>query len=220
MTRLAGFTIRLYIGLLRLYPPQFRAAFSDEMHTVFTLAVGETDDTVSLFGLLVREVRDLPLSALREHLRERRQVQLSDFAYQEGHLLHRLYSPRRFHFCAVTLLALAALYSFSAVTAYFVFDLQTNSLWKADQWWYAVGNQPGYIGNVVPIACAGLLLWLFSPVWIVVAGSLLALMLWRHWKQLVRGQRWLGLAALIASVAMFVSMGSPIGYMAALWFYD
>ncbi|MBC7870487.1 MAG: hypothetical protein H7Y09_06575 [Chitinophagaceae bacterium] len=45
-------------------------------------------------------------------------------------------------------------------------------------------------------------------------------MLLRQWHQLVQRMRVLGATALIAAFAMLVTMGSPIGYMAALWFYD
>ncbi len=71
------FVIRLYAILLRLYPCAFRDEFADEMYNVFANAVSEANarDLNSLATLCLRELRDLPLSILREHWRERRKME-------------------------------------------------------------------------------------------------------------------------------------------------
>jgi hypothetical protein len=219
MKRVVSVSIYFYDLMLRLYPPQFRAEYAAEMREVFRQAIAENENTLSLLGLLLAEMRDLPISVIREHWRERQQTRL--MMQLEGFVLNRIYSPQRFRFCMISLLGLAALYIFSALTAYFVFDLHTNSLWKAQQWWSTVGQQPAYLFNQIPLLyLLGIVLWLLSPVWIIGAGSFLAVMLWGQWHQLAQRLRLLGAIALIAAIAMFVSMGSPIGFMAALWFYD
>ncbi len=204
--------------MLRLYPAQFRADYADEMQDMFGQAVQENEQPLSLLGLLLAELRDLPVSVIREHMREGQQTRL--VMLLEGFVLNRIYSPR-LRFCTISLLGLAAMYIFSAIAAYFVFDLHTNSIWEAQEWWFAIGQQPTYLFNRIPMLyLLGMLLWLLSPVWIVATGGLLVLMLWGQWHQLAHRLRRLGLTALTFGIAMFVTMGSPIGYMAALWFYD
>ena len=131
------------------------------------------------------------------------------------------FSLRLFRLCIITMFSLFALYVCSAVVAYFVFDLRHNDLSKAWEWWYDVGDQPGYIGTVFPpLMLMTYCMWIIAPVLIVLAGGLLCVMLWRHWRGLSRRLRWLGITALLAGSAIFLTMGSPIGYMAVLWVYD
>jgi hypothetical protein len=60
---------RAYGLLLRLYPRQFRAKFEDEMHFVFARALTEAGehDGRSVAVVCLRELRDCPPAALREH---------------------------------------------------------------------------------------------------------------------------------------------------------
>ena len=71
MNTLARFATRIYAGLLRLYPRDFRSAFGDEMQSVFGAAAAEAAarGKVALFVLLWRELRDVPRHALRERWR-------------------------------------------------------------------------------------------------------------------------------------------------------
>jgi hypothetical protein len=161
----------------------------------------------------------LPGSLLQEHLRERRQKYLLSF--QEGIVLHRLYSPRLYRLCAAFLVAWSILYLLSAVSAYFVFDLQTHSLANTWEWWHAIGDQPTYIFYQAPLLYTlGILLYLSSPLWIVLTEGLLTLMLWQGWSQLSINRRRLGILALLAGVTVFLSMATPIGEIVFLWFYD
>lgn len=210
--------LRFYSGMLRLYPPQFRADYADEMRDVFGQALAENEKTLSLVGLLLAEIRDLPVSIIRERLRERQQRSVLNL---EAAIVQRTYySPRLFRFLARTLLLLVVLYVCSAVAAYFVFDLRVNAWDQASEWWYSIAEQPNYIGNILPLGLAGLCFWVFAPAWAVLAASLLTLMLLRQWPNLTRRMRWWGICAVLAGAAMFLSMGSPVGYMAVLWSYD
>jgi hypothetical protein len=140
---------------------------------------------------------------------------------EEGIAMRRNYfSPRVFRWCIIAIFMVVALYLCSATLAYFVFDLRHNDITKASEWWYDVGNQPSYIGNYIPLTLVGAFLWVCAPMLIVLAGGLLFIMLLRQWPILSRRLRWLGVAAILVGSAMFLSMGSPIGYMAALWAYD
>lgn len=66
--------IRLYTYSIRLYPHQFREEFGDEMTAVFTVVVQEAGRRGLRWALIVwlRELRDYPLSLLREGRRNRR----------------------------------------------------------------------------------------------------------------------------------------------------
>jgi hypothetical protein len=218
MKRIVSVSIYFYDLMLRLYPPQFRAEYADEMRDVFTQSLHEKENTLSLMSLLLAEIRDLPVSIIRERLREWQQRVVLNL---EAVIMQRsYYSPRLFRFLARTLLLLVCLYICSAVAAYFVFDLRVNAWDRAWEWWNTYDDNPGYIGNFLPLGLAGYCFWMIAPAWAVLAGGLLTLMLLRQWPNLTRQMRWWGICALLAGAAMFLSMGSPIGYMAVLWSYD
>jgi hypothetical protein len=63
------FAMRLYAGLLRLYPAPFRAEFADEMRIVFAASLRDAAmrGPLSLATACWRELRDLPRSLLDEH---------------------------------------------------------------------------------------------------------------------------------------------------------
>ncbi len=69
---MSGYTrwiVRLYAGLLRLYPGAFRAEFGEEMLAVFADAVREAAACggMSLAGVCLRELSDWPVNVLLEH---------------------------------------------------------------------------------------------------------------------------------------------------------
>lgn len=70
---------RVYRVLLAFYPSGFRAEFGDEMHVVFadTLADAKTVGWFRTVNLFARELRDLPGSVWREHLRARKGFQMN-----------------------------------------------------------------------------------------------------------------------------------------------
>lgn len=84
------FIIWIYEQCLQLYPSAFQGEFADEMRTVFALNVHEAarQGDLSLIETIARELRDLPLSLLREHQRERRRrptpVRVSRYSGLEG----------------------------------------------------------------------------------------------------------------------------------------
>lgn len=68
-----GWLIQVYRRLLSLYPARFLAEYASEMEAVFAQAIGEAarQGHLALVWRGWRELRDLPLAALREHWRER-----------------------------------------------------------------------------------------------------------------------------------------------------
>ncbi len=65
---------QIHTALLRLYPPGFREAFWGEMQAVFAQTASEAarQGAPALGRILLRELIDLPVAALHEHLLERR----------------------------------------------------------------------------------------------------------------------------------------------------
>jgi hypothetical protein len=78
MTLLTRFAFWMYALLLRLYPRYFREEFGEEVTAVFQYhlqqaAASSPRDALAVVG---RELRDWPLSCLREHARERNRLLL------------------------------------------------------------------------------------------------------------------------------------------------
>jgi len=69
MSGYVSWIVRLYAGLLRLYPDEFRAEFEEEMLTVFGDAVRDAAacSGQSLVGFCLRELSEWPGSVLTEH---------------------------------------------------------------------------------------------------------------------------------------------------------
>jgi hypothetical protein len=64
-----NFVKRLYVVLLRLYPPHFRAEFAEEMQEVFVDATIEARErsVLAVLRIVAREFKDTPLSLAREN---------------------------------------------------------------------------------------------------------------------------------------------------------
>jgi hypothetical protein len=71
-----GFILALYLWLVRLYPPGFRAEFGEELRQVFSQALGDCSrqHRFSALSLIAREMRDLPASMFIQHRAERRSL--------------------------------------------------------------------------------------------------------------------------------------------------
>jgi hypothetical protein len=64
------------------------------------------------------------------------------------------------------------------------------------------------------------LVMLVSPIWMAIWGSVAALTLWKHWRQLRGKQRLLGGMALLASVSLIAFVFSPLGRLVMTWYAD
>jgi hypothetical protein len=220
MKHLQSGIVQLYARLLHLYPPQFRAEFADEMHAVFTEAISETNDLWSLLGLCLGEVRDLPLSVIRQHLKERKAYSL-EFVSE-----HRMPSKpvpvRTVRFCIWTLLATAALYGLIIQTPFFVLKLNTLSSAAIRSGMYDPKGYFPFDNNFVGWLAQWLGMWavIIGPIWLMGFGGILLLNLRRYWKQLVYRQRLMGSIAVAASLMTIILMFSPLGLNALAWFMD
>ncbi len=89
MNRIVQFIIRLYALVLRLFPSHFYAEFGEEMTAVFTQALIESKENSPwvLVSISWRELRDLPLALLREHLlKPREKTTMAQFIQQLSNL--------------------------------------------------------------------------------------------------------------------------------------
>lgn len=73
MSRIVSLLTQVYSALLRLYPSRFRIEFTDELQSVFSDAMSEAarQGKRKLAIAFLRELRDLPGAALREHWLQR-----------------------------------------------------------------------------------------------------------------------------------------------------
>ena len=78
----------LYAALLRFYPSEYRQEFAEEMQEVFAQASADAsrNGSFSLVSLLINEVLDLPLSALRVHMQIRSNRPVSPVANPDAPL--------------------------------------------------------------------------------------------------------------------------------------
>jgi hypothetical protein len=78
----------LYTALLRFYPAEYRQEFAEEMQEVFAQARADAsrNGSFSLVSLLINEVLDLPLSALRVHMQIRSNRPVSSTANPDAPL--------------------------------------------------------------------------------------------------------------------------------------
>ena len=71
MNKIALFLGFLYRQMLLFYPTSFREEYSAEMKTVFSLQLENTQGDFNILCVGLREMRDLPLSLLRAHIRKK-----------------------------------------------------------------------------------------------------------------------------------------------------
>jgi hypothetical protein len=216
-----------YGALLRLYPPQFRAEFADEMQAVFTQAAYEANGVASVLSFVCAELRDLPLSLIREHLRERRAKRLTTLT--EDVMSPRLPSVRLFRFFAWSLLISFAVYSLLIVLPGLVLGIHTypiEAIYSRDvtDIYYFIYNPQDYPDWIAEICLvlqgATFLSILFVPLWTMISGTALAMISRRIWVQLDNWQRVLGRLALLVPLAILLYMFSPIGRATMMWILD
>jgi hypothetical protein len=211
----------LYTRLLRCYPARFRADYGDEMRQVFADAVGEAGDGLAVLGILAGELRDLPMSAAREHLREREQAA----AFATGGVMNiAMARPMRtLNISAWSALGVCAVYGLLVVLPFFALGLHlepANAVRGGmfDPKGYAFYSSDQTYPN--PLLILTILVMLVTPIWTVIWGSVAALTLGKYWRLLRGNQRFLGGLALLASVSLIAFVFSPFGRLVMTWLID
>ncbi|MBZ0288875.1 MAG: hypothetical protein K8I30_14760 [Anaerolineae bacterium] len=227
MSDIRRLVIQCYGALLRLYPPQFRAEFADEMQAVFTQAAYEAKGAASVLSFLFAELRDLPLSLVREHLRAFRAERLTLFS--EDREFTRSPSVRPFRFYMWSLLISFAVYSLLIILPGLVLGIHTypiEALYSRDvtDIYYFIYNPQDYPDWIAEICLVlqgtTFLATLFAPLWMMISGAALAMIARRIWGGLNNRQRALGRLALLVPLATLLYIFSPIGQATMMWILD
>lgn len=110
----------LYSAMIRLYPISFRQEFGAEMVAVFSESIveAEGENKRHLFATILREIRDLPFTLLREHWR--------NFSNSEPNLMTIIRKPTWFFYPAWIILT--ALCVTVAFPIYFVINQVVETL--------------------------------------------------------------------------------------------
>jgi hypothetical protein len=232
MRRFQHSIIDIYTRLLRLYPPQFRADFADEMQDVFAQAVSETTDTIALLSLLTSELRDLPVSLIREHLRERHYRMPDIITSDRSRLLYRT--------SVVVSLVMVGLYSLIVIRPVIALNLDkagAASVMRGDLnvhhyvaegfFNYHVlaprdeGTLRGFLQRdtlqALLMALIAYAIIYTSPLWLTISSGILTLNLGIHGRQMQSRRRIFGGLALVANTLLIVFLVSPTGHLVLHW---
>jgi hypothetical protein len=211
-------TIELYIRLLRLYPPQFRADFAEEMQEIFEQAASEASDTVALLSLLTLELRDLPLRLLQEHLHERRKPVLVP---NSGVITMQPRLPLRlFQGFSLSLLLVCIIFFLMVALPFYSLGLYTQSEWDVitgalgPEAFAPYGGTPNFLPGLA------VLVMLAAPVWGVLFGFGVLLMLGALWRYLSVRQRKFGFLALLAAIMPTLYLLLPTGRIVFSWWMN
>jgi hypothetical protein len=207
--------VGIYRQLLRMYPPGFRADYADEMEQVFAQAVEEGGGWLTLLA----EIRDLPVSALREHLRESRR---SVLVLEGGSMVVAGNFKRTFNFCLWAILLGSMAYLVLVALPFFVFGLhlQPEKMVRGGAF-----DPKGYLfygdrGSGNPLLVITYFITLVSPVWQFIFGVSLIITLTRYWRLMLPWQRFTSMLTLITSIGVIGFTFSPIGHLIMTWWLD
>lgn len=215
--------IQLYVRLLRLYPPHFRAEYADEMAEVFALAVGEAEDGLALLGIVGAELRDLPWSLFREHQRERRAL----LPVGEAVIINN-HPNRIFRFCTVGMLFAFALYALVAVLPFFLLGIHLQPPDRVASGFFDPTNLPLYgaygenfgRGHGNPLWFATIIILLITPLLQLGFGARLLTLIIRSRHVLKPAYRSIGITVVFLSVALIIFAASPLGLLIMGWWID
>jgi hypothetical protein len=220
MSRLTSGVAWAYSQFLRLYPPQFRTAFGEEMAAVFGEKVMENSQhgTAAVFTLALAELRDLPLQVIREHLHERRRRVL---ATNTGVIMTEArLSLQVFRVLSWSLFSVLAVFALMVVLPFFSLGLYTQTQMEVisgsigPEAFFLYGGRP----NVLP--GVAVLVMLAAPIWNAIFGVGVLVMLAWFWRRLSPRYRKLGALAVVAAILPTLLMFLPVGINLASWWLN
>jgi hypothetical protein len=209
-----------YRQLLRLYPPRFRATFSEEMAAVFGEKLNENGryGNGAILAFALAELRDLPLQVIREHLHERRRRLL---ATNTGVIVMELgLSLKIFRFFGISLFVILTVFTVMVVLPFFALGLQSQTPMEVISGSLGPEAWPPYSGSANPLPDAAVFILLGAPIWNAVFGLIVLLMLAWFWKRLLPRHRLLGFAGVVAAVTPTLFILLPVGYSIRLWWFN
>jgi hypothetical protein len=209
----------LYRRMLRLYPPQFRADYADEMWDVFEQAVAENENTLLLLDLLLAEMRDLPISVIREYILEKQNMSATDDGI-------RVESARllidQFRFCVRASVGVACIYFLLIVLPFFIFGLHLQTPDDIRRGLFPPGDYPIYhfdspLGGVLRLV--SFCIMVFAPLGEILFGCVLVLSFARRRIQLTIREGISGWLAAIVSIGLLLFTISPLGNLVTIWWF-
>lgn len=211
--------IRLYAGLLRLYPRDFREQFASDMLDIYqqTLRDARSNGRGALLWRVLLEVATLPPNILHEHQAARQR------ALSGGSALRLRASLLPTLFCITLLLGLFAIYSLLTVGPFFAYGVHLEPVNAVRGGMFDPKGYPLFLWSS-PIGSAAHIIAVVTMVLVPVYGTLLSaallVCLGRDWLVLSDRIRRLGLLALAAGVSMTAFFFSPLGRLILTWHMD
>jgi hypothetical protein len=213
------FALRFYTGMLRLYPPQFRAEYAAEMRDVFTQSLHEKENTLSLMSLLLAEMRDLPISVIREYIREKQNMRATDngIVLESERLL-----IDQFRFCVRASVGVACIYFLLIVLPFFIFGLHLQPPDDIRRGLFPPGDYSIYhfdspLGGVLRLV--SFCVMFFAPLGEILFGGVLVLSFARRRIQLTVREGVGGWLAAMISIGLLLFTISPLGNLITIWWF-
>lgn len=205
--------LRVYDGLLRLYPRHFRDTFAVEMRDVFAQAVDEASP-FRLVELCRREMVEMPMSLIREHLYERQALRGMEMVTSSGYTF-------TYRFCVITILTGVILYLTLIILPFLAYGLHLeNPDWVGggsfDPKDFPIFSSP----TTAWLRLIGILTLALFPVWNTFFGLRLAFSMGRNWRHLSVAQRRFAVITLSLGVALMAFIFSPAGRLIMRWYGD
>ena len=238
MTRLSHGMMWLYNQLLRLYPTRFQNEFAQEMQDVFVQSLQESNSKLALLTLFMGEVRDLPFSLIREHLRERRKNILN--LHGEAIVMNPFQSRPLFRTSVTASLVMFSLYCLIVIRPVLALNLDAHAIQAVENrelnlyYYIAEGffqyrpvapedvgtlrsfEQRDTIHALVEALVAKFML-ISAPIGAILLGSILIFHLVKNWRSLRRWQRFIGGASMAANILLIAFLFLPTGHLVLRW---
>ncbi|MFN8375600.1 MAG: hypothetical protein U0694_22335 [Anaerolineae bacterium] len=202
-----------YDLLLRLYPPRFREEFGGEMRATFVQLMQEQSGAARVLRLLL-ELRDFPLSVLREHFAERR-------SKERLLMLQTNTNPFAYRVYATAISVLLLLTVLCSIVPFYAFGLDRQPVNQIigghfDPKGLAFYQSP--LGVVMyPL---GIILYIATPLFLTAFVPLLLFSMARSWRALTWRWQAYGALLLVAAGSLMVFMFVGSGRLILTWFMD
>lgn len=208
---------RVYAWLIRFYPRRFRETFAEEMITVFQMTLSEAAARGwgSILIVFVRELLDLPLSVIREHLRESR-LSLQEEAGIDNRVAF-------YRFCMIASLISISIYVLLVIAPFFLYGIHQqphNQIigGRFDPKGYWLFDYRTTLGNLMNILA--ILVMATSPIWSAAFSFLFGVGFVRLWGWQFAAQRRLVTVCWLLNIAVLGFIFTPLGRLIIAWHMD
>lgn len=209
---------RGYVLLLRLYPARYREAFGGEMRMTFDHLIAERQGTAGAICFL-REIRDIPLGALREHLAERREKERMMMSAKAEFQNGVSFTVFRASMVVIgTLVVLTVLFS---ILPFYAFGLHAQPANLVTGGHFDPKGMVFYqslLGMLVYVM--GIMLFIATPVFLIAFVPLMLVGMARSWRALTWQWQAAGVGLLMGAAALAAFLYAGTGRLILTWFMD